>query len=54
MVSLFMLMQDKSKKEKSVHQYYDDQTIDNPARYFKIDQHPEMLFLLRKLRKDGY
>ncbi len=54
MVLLLMLVQDKSKKEKSVYQYYDDQTIENLARYFKIDQHPEMLFLLRKLRKDGY
>jgi hypothetical protein len=54
MVPLLMLMQDRSKKEKSLHQYYDDQTIHNLARYFKIDQHPEMLFLLKKLRKDGY
>jgi hypothetical protein len=49
-----MPVQDRNRKEKHVHQYYDEQTIENLARYFKIDQHPEMLFLLKKLRKDGY
>jgi len=47
-------LQSKSNREKYGHHYYDDQTIQNLARYFKIDQHPEMLFLLRKIRKDGY
>jgi hypothetical protein len=49
-----MVVQGEEKKGKHEHNYYDNKTIENLARYFKIDQHPEMLFILKKMRKDGY
>ena len=47
-------MPDNSKRDKYQHHYYDDKTIENLARYFRVDQHTEMLYLLKKLRKGGY
>ncbi len=48
-------MSTKSQKEKyQHHHYYDDKTIENLARYFRVDKHHDILFFLRKLRKDGY
>jgi hypothetical protein len=49
-----MSVLNKIKREKYQHHYYDDQTIENLAHYFRVDQHQDMLNLLKKLRKDGY
>jgi hypothetical protein len=54
MVSLWTFGPDRSEKEKYRHYYYEEQMIENHARYFKVDKRPEMLLLLRKLRKDTY
>lgn len=48
------MMQDRGKKTKYQHHYYDDHIIENLARYFKVNKDPEILILLKNLRKDGY
>ena len=47
-------MEDRGKKTKYQHYYYDDCILENLARYFKVNKDPEILILLKKLRKDGY
>lgn len=54
LVSLWESMLTKIRREKYKHHYYDDQTIENLARYFRVDQHLDILYFLGKLRKNGY
>lgn len=49
-----IMVQDRGEKTKYQHHYYDDHTIENLARYFKVNKDPEILILLKNLRKDGY
>jgi hypothetical protein len=53
MVSVLTLMW-YSSREKYQHHYYDDEITETLARYFKVDEHSEMLTLLKQFRKDGY
>lgn len=48
------MVEERGKKTKYQHHYYDDCIIENLARYFKVNKDPEILILLKKLRKDGY
>jgi hypothetical protein len=48
------MVEDRGKKTMYQHHYYDDYIVDNLARYFKVNKDPEILILLKELRKNGY
>lgn len=48
------LVEDRGKKTKYQHHYYDDYIVENLARYFKVNKDLEILALLKKLRRNGY
>jgi hypothetical protein len=48
------MVHDRGKNTKYKHHYYDDHTIENLVRYFRVNKDPEILILLKNLRKDGY
>lgn len=48
------LVEDRGKKTKYQHHYYDDYIVENLARYFKVNKDLEILDLLKKLRRNGY